>query len=216
MENFLEEIQDESVEFKNKIKERKLTPLLKDNVRKRKDGYYTIRVSQREGDRFAIVPKDTIEKLVKEGTSLRVLKDRSDTLSALTQTFDKPLMYYAIVAYNLVPKEVWTKWNSSTPLLEYELVHLNGDIDDIRKENVRLALKDEKVWNNIKKEYKSQSKTGANVTYQKIREEFLRSVWNEYPNLKIMTRVTDVVKKNSTNIERKGKQYSAELLETIS
>ena len=103
MENFLEEIQDESVEFKSNMKERKLTPLLKENVRKRKDGYFTIRVSQREGDRFAIVPKDTIEKLVKEGTSLRVLKDRSDTLSALTQTFDKPLMYYAIVAYNLVP-----------------------------------------------------------------------------------------------------------------
>lgn len=188
--------------FKTKVlnliiqkKNRKLKPTKKENVRKRKDNYFSIYVTNGGNVRQAIVPKDTINRLIKEGTSLRVLKDRCNTLSALCNDFDKPLMYYAIVAYNLVPEEEWKKWVNSTPLLEYELIHLNGDIDDIRKENVKLALRDKKVWEETKEEYKSFNKIGADTEYTRRREEFLRNKYTEYPNLKIMTRVTDIVRK---------------------
>lgn len=216
-EKFLNEVQDESVEFNYQKKNRKLKATKKENVRKRKDNYFSIYVTNGGNVRQAIVPKDTINRLIKEGTSLRVLKDRCNTLSALCNDFDKPLMYYAIVAYNLVPEEEWKKWVNSTPLLEYELIHLNGDIDDIRKENVKLALRDKKVWEETKEEYKNSNKIGADIEYIRRREEFLRNKYNEYPNLKIMTRVTDIVKKVKNNSKKANKKdYNKDLLETIS
>lgn len=213
---FLNEIQDESVPFDYSKRERKLIPLKKGNIRKRKDGYYCIAVCNNGNERKAIVPKDTIERLVKEGNSFRVLKDRCNTLSALGNDFDKPLMFYAIVAYNLVPKDDWQKWKNSTPLLEYELIHLNGDIDDIRKENVKLALRDEKIWSVIKEEYKKENKIGADQEYTRKREEFLRSRFTAFPNLKVMTRVTDIVRKNKQDVQKDIEVYDKELLETIS
>ena len=165
--------------------------------------------------RKAVVPKDTITRLVNDGTSLRVLKDRCNTLSALGQDFDKPLMYYAIIAYDLVPKTEWETWSSSNPLLSYELIHLNGDIDDIRKENVKLAAKDTKVWNKVKEKFKQENKVGADIEYTKRREEFLRSKLTEYPKLKVMTRVTDIVRKIKIN-NAKDEIIREDLLETIS
>lgn len=216
-EKFLNEVQDESIEFNYQKKNRKLKPTKKENVRKRKDNYFSIYVTNGGNVRQAIVPKDTINRLIKEGTSLRALKDRCNTLSALCNDFDKPLMYYAIVAYNLVPEEEWKKWVNSTPLLEYELIHLNGDIDDIRKENVKLALRDKKVWQEIKQEYKTSNKIGADNEYTRRREEFLRNKYTEYPNLKIMTRVTDIVKKVKNDSQTANmKNYNKDLLETIS
>lgn len=211
---FIENIKDESVDFKYKKKERKLTPLDPEQVRVRKDGYFSVYVTNNGKLRKAIVPEDTLERLIEDGTSLRVLKDRCNTLSALGQDFDKPLMYYAIIAYNLVPKEEWEKWTTSTPLLRYELIHLNGDIDDIRKENVRLAARDFKVWNEVKKEFKSENKIGADKEYTHKRETFLRSKFTDYPELKVMTRVTDIVKKVGGKDDTS--EYSDELKETIS
>ena len=165
MNKFLEEVKGEEVEFKYARKERKLTPLTLEQVRKRKDGYYTIAVQSGGTLRKAIVPENTIIRMIEEGTSPKVLRDRCNTLSALGNDFDKPLMYYAIVAYNLVPESEWKKWVTSRPLLDYELIHLNGDIDDIRKDNVRLTIKNEKLWNEVKTEYKTEQKVGADKEY---------------------------------------------------
>lgn len=215
MNNFLEKVKGEEVEFKYAKKERKLIPLTLEQVRKRKDGYYTIAVQSGGTLRKAIVPEDTIIRMIEEGTSPKVLRDRCNTLSALGNDFDKPLMYYAIVAYNLVPKSEWEKWVTSRPLLDYELVHLNGDIDDIRKENVRLTIKDEKLWNEVKTEYKSEQKVGADKEYTRRREEIIRGKLKDYPDLKVMTRVTDVVKKNTAGIMSSSKLNSKDFIETI-
>ncbi len=195
IKKFIESIKDESVAFEINKNEKKLVATKKGNVRKRRDGYFNINVPSKENNRMAIVPRDTIERLIKEKTSFRPLKDRYNTLSALTQTFDKPLMYYAIVAYDMVPKEEYEKWNTSTPLLKYEMIHLNGDIDDIRKDNVRLTYKDVELWEQIKENYKSKNKIGADVEYARQREEHFRKKLGDYPNLKIMVRVIDPVKK---------------------
>ena len=213
--DFFENIQDESVEYEGRKKARKLVTTKVENVRKREDGYFDIYVESGGKTRKAVVPKDTITRLVNDGTSLRVLKDRCNTLSALGQDFDKPLMYYAIIAYDLVPKTEWETWSSSNPLLSYELIHLNGDIDDIRKENVKLAAKDTKVWNKVKEEFKQENKVGADIEYTKRREEFLRSKLTEYPKLKVMTRVTDIVRKIKIN-NAKDEIIREDLLETIS
>lgn len=215
-EKIIASIKDESIAFEPKRKERELTPLELEQVRKCKDGYFKIAVETNGKIRTATVPRDTVDRLIKDGTSLRVLKDRCNTLSALGYDFDKPLMYYAIVAYDLIPKEETEKWTSSKPLLEYELIHLNGDIDDIRQENVKLALKDQKVWDKIKAEYKKQNKVGADKEYTKIREEFLRNRFTEHPKLKVMTRVTDVVKKVKGGSLQVNNKHNEELLETIS
>ena len=217
MENVKEKIEgikDESVPFKDIHKERKLVTTKLEDVRKRKDGYYSIKIGNT--GRIAIVPRDTLERLIQEGTSLRVLKDRCNTLSALHYDYDRPLMHYAIVAYNLVPKEEWSQWKTSTPLLTYELIHLNGDIDDIREDNVKLALRDFKVWEEVKDEFIENNKIGADIEYTKRREEFLRNKYTEFPNLKVMTRVTDPVKKTKGGGRIDLSQYSTELQETIS
>ena len=214
IDQFIEDIENEDVAFEETSKQRTLVPLKTSQVRRRNDGYYIIKVSS--GGRKAIVPQDTLERLVRAGISLRVLKDRCNTLSALGNDFDKPLMYYAIVAYNLVPKEEWSKWTNSNPLLKYELIHLNGDIDDIRKENVRITYRNNDLWSEIKEKHKSQNKTGADKEYTKCREDFFREKYTEFPDLKVMTRVTDIVKKvkggSSNNIEGNCE----EMLETIS
>ena len=215
MNKFLEEVKGEEIDYKYTRKERKLTPLMLEQVRKRKDGYYTIAVQSGGTLRKAIVPEDTIIRMVEEGTSPKVLRDRCNTLSALGNDFDKPLMYYAIVAYNLVPESEWKKWVTSRPLLDYELVHLNGDIDDIRKENVRLTIKDEKLWNEVKTEYKSEQKVGADKEYTRRREENIRKKLKDYPDLKVMTRVTDVVKKNTAGIMLSSNLRSKDFIEMI-
>lgn len=214
MNKFLEEVKGEEVEFKYTKKERKLIPLTLEQVRKRKDGYYTIAVQSGGTLRKAIVPEDTIIRMIEEGTSPKVLRDRCNTLSALGNDFDKPLMYYAIVAYNLVPKTEWEKWVTSRPLLDYELIHLNGDVDDIRKDNVRLTIKNEKLWNEVKTEYKSEQKVGADKEYTR-REEDIRKKLKDYPNLKVMTRVTDVVKKNTAGIMSSSNLRSKDFIEMI-
>lgn len=214
LEEKIEGIKDESVPYEVVHKERRLVTTKLEDVRKRKDGYYNVKIGNT--GRTAIVPKDTLERLIKEETSFRVLKDRCNTLSALHHDFDRPLMYYAIVAYNLVPKEEWSKWESSTPLLTYELTHLNGNIDDIREENVKIALRDIKVWEEVKEEFKSKNKVGADIEYTKRREEFLKAKYTEYPNLKVMTRVTDPVKKTKGGRQIDISNYSKELQETIS
>lgn len=216
MKNYLNEIQGEEIAYKYEKKERKLVPLALDQVRKRKGGYYTIAVQSGGVLRKAIVPEDTIIRMIEEGTSPKVLRDRCNTLSALGNDFDKPLMYYAIVAYNLVPESVWKQWVTSRPLLNYELIHLNGNIDDIRKENVVLALKDQKVWNEVKEKYKKEKIVGADKEYTRRREEFIRNKMKDYPNLKVMTRVTDVVKKNTAGIGSNLEEYDKTLLYTIS
>lgn len=215
MNKFLEEVKGEEVEFKYTKKERKLIPLTLEQVRKRKDGYYTIAVQSGGTLRKAIVPEDTIIRMIEEGTSPKVLRDRCNTLSALGNDFDKPLMYYAIVAYNLVPKTEWEKWVTSRPLLDYELIHLNGDVDDIRKDNVRLTIKNEKLWNEVKTEYKSEQKVGADKEYTRRREEDIRKKLKDYPNLKVMTRVTDVVKKNTAGIMSSSNLRSKDFIEMI-
>lgn len=192
---FIEEIDGEEVAFESKGKERKLTTTKICNIRKRKDGYYNIKVDTKAGERIAIVPKDTLERLMKEKTSFRPLKDRYNTLSALTPTFDKPLMYYGIVAYDKIPKEEYETWTTSNPLLKYEMIHLNGDLDDIREENIRLTHKDKELWKKIKEDYKSKGKVGADIEYARQREENLKKQLKDYPNLKIMVRVIDTVKK---------------------
>ena len=115
-------------------------------------------------------------------------------------------MYYAIVAYNMIPKEEYEKMNTSTPLLKYEMIHLNGDVDDIREDNVRLTYKDVELWEQIKEEYKSKNKIGADVEYAKQREEHFRKKLRDYPNLKIMVRVIDPVKKEIKHI----KEYNSD------
>lgn len=198
MENikkFMKEIKSEREGYEVCTKERKTVKLKKGQVIKRDDGYYGILVTNNGERREAIVPEDTIERMLKEGISPRVLKDRCNTLSALGNDWDKPLMYFAIVAYNLVPEKEWGKWTNSNPLLEYELIHLNGDIDDIRKENVRITQRNKKMWDDIKKEYKEGDKIGADKEYTRQREEYFRNRYVDFPSLRVMTRVTDVVKK---------------------
>ena len=104
IDQFIEDIENEDVAFEETSKQRTLVPLKTSQVRRRNDGYYIIKVSS--GGRKAIVPQDTLERLVRAGISLRVLKDRCNTLSALGNDFDKPLMYYAIVAYNSTKRSV--------------------------------------------------------------------------------------------------------------
>lgn len=196
VEKYVEDIQDEKVPFLNEKKERKLTKTKKGNLRKRADEYFNVNVPTKNGkSRIAIVPKDTLKRLIEEGTSLRPLKDRYNTLSALTPTFDKPLMYYGIVAYNLIPEKEHKEWITSEPLLKYEMIHLNGNIDDIRKENIKLVYKDTKLWRQISEDFKSKGKIGADVEYAKLREEKFRKKFTNFPNLKIMVRVIDPVKK---------------------
>lgn len=196
VEKYVEDIQDEKVPFSGEVKERKLTKTKKGNLRKREDGYFYVNVPGRNGEnRIAVVPKDTLKRLIEEGTSLRPLKDRYNTLSALTPSFDKPLMYYAIVAYNLDETENPEKWKSSEPLLKYEMVHLNGNLDDIRRENIRLTFKDVKLWKQISADFKAKGKIGADVEYARQREEKFKKQLTEFPNLKIMVRVIDPVKK---------------------
>ncbi|MBQ3414087.1 MAG: hypothetical protein IJH39_01795 [Clostridia bacterium] len=203
IEEYINDIKGEEVAFENNKKDRKLIKTRKENVRKRKDGYYNVKVPFKNGNRFAIVPKDTLLRLVQEGTSFRPLKDRYNTLSALTNTFDKPLYYYAIVAYDKVPKEEYEKWDNSSYLLPYELVHLNGNLDDIREENIRLTFKDENLWEKIRDEYKSQNKIGADLEYARRREETIKKQFKDYPDLKIMVRVIDPVKKHKKSDKQK-------------
>lgn len=199
-EEYVAGVKDESIAFENGNSEKTLTRTRAENVRRRKDGYFSINIETIGEPRTAIVPEDTLKRLVKEGTSFRPLKDRYNTLSTMTSTFEKPLMYYAIVAYNKVPKEKYEKWNSSKDLLPYELIHLNGNIDDIRKENVRLTYKDIELWEKIKKKYVAENKEGADLEYARRREEMFKNKLKEYPDLKIMVRVVDTVRiKNRRN-----------------
>ena len=205
--NYIEEIENEEVPFNSGKNERKLVTTKKGNVRKRNDGYYNVNVPTRSGNnRMAIVPRDTLERLIKEKTSFRPLKDRYNTLSALTLTFDKPLMYYAIVAYNKVPKEETITWKTSEPLLKYEMIHLNGNLDDIREENIRITFRDTALWKQISDDYKSQNKIGADVEYARRREENFKKQYKDFPNLKLMVRVIDPVKKHTKAV---GKQYDS-------
>lgn len=205
--NYIEEIENEAVPFNTGKTERTLVTTKKGNVRKRNDGYYNVNVPTRSGNgRMAIVPRDTLERLIKEKTSFRPLKDRYNTLSALTLTFDKPLMYYAIVAYDKVPKEDTDTWTTSEPLLKYEMIHLNGNLDDIREENIRITFRDTALWKQISDDYKSQNKIGADVEYARRREENFKKQYKDFPDLKLMVRVIDPVKKHTKAVE---KQYDS-------
>lgn len=213
IKKFMEEIKSEKEGYSLNTKERSTVKLKKEQVIKREDGYYGIAVKSNGTLREAIVPEDTIERMLIEGISPRVLKDRCDTLSALGKDWDKPLMYFAIVAYNLVPEEEWKKWTNSNAILEYELIHLNGNIDDIRKENVRITHKDKKLWNAIKKEFKEKGMIGADKEYTKQREKYFRNRYSDYPELKVMTRVTDVVKKVKRNYKEEYDSNCEEMVE---
>ena len=213
MDNIKQFIKEIESEYSLNTKERNIVKLKKGQVIKRDDGYFGIAVKSNGTLREAIVPEDTIRRMLEEGISPRVLKDRCNTLSALGKDWDKPLMYYAIVAYNLVPEAEWKKWSNSNALLEYELIHLNGNIDDIRKDNVRITRKDKKLWKEIKNEFKERNITGADKKYTEQREEYFRNRYSEYPELKVMTRVTDVVKKVKKHNEEEYDNSCEEMVE---
>lgn len=213
MDNIKQFIKEIESEYSLNTKERNIVKLKKGQVIKRDDGYFGIAVKSNGTIREAIVPEDTIERMLMEGISPRVLKDRCNTLSALGKDWDKPLMYFAIVAYNLVPEEEWKKWTNSNALLEYELIHLNGNIDDIRKENIRITHKDKKLWEEIKKEFKENKMIGADKEYTEQREKYFRNRYSDYPELKVMTRVTDVVKKVKRHNEENYDSNCEEMVE---
>lgn len=213
MDNIKQFIKEIESEYSLNTKERNIVKLKKGQVIKRDDGYFGIAVKSNGTIREAIVPEDTIERMLIEGISPRVLKDRCNTLSALGKDWDKPLMYFAIVAYNLVPEDEWKKWTNSNALLEYELIHLNGNIDDIRKENIRITHKDKKLWEEIKKEFKEKKMIGADKEYTERREKYFRNRYSDYPELKVMTRVTDVVKKVKRHNEEEYDNNCEEMVE---
>ena len=59
----------------------------------------------------------------------------------------------------------------------------------------KLVYKDTKLWRQISEDFKSKGKIGADVEYAKLREEKFRKKFTNFPNLKIMVRVIDPVKK---------------------
>ena len=91
-----------------------------------------------------------------------------------------------------------------------------SDLTHLFKVGQKVTYRNNDLWSEIKEKHKSQNKTGADKEYTKCREDFFREKYTEFPNLKVMTRVTDIVKKvkggSSNNIEGNCE----EMLETIS